>query len=332
MLTGSAITRALVIVVLAAGLAGLWQFFMPRAAGPHLSEPPKVSESPKRAEAGRSVPPAPTGEAGDPVRSVYPGRARPTRRRSARRSWRKRPPRRARCPSPHRRRSRRLPPPLPGLHPGGPLRAAAAGRGDRRRAARDRHGRPQHRQRGGTERTGRRHDRQGDRREAPLRVAGRAPVEAGAEPGDVREDQGSGDGPLGRPRRSGCRICDKNLRQDNNLSGRSVGLPRKSAQGPSDGPAVGRPRTRIPAWPEDDRTFGRSRTDRDRESAGSTAAGNRARSRAHPAPPPVRARPPRRSDSRKPLQSVLHRSDRLNQKYTRIHCKSSIRFSLFQST
>ncbi|QRE75384.1 helix-hairpin-helix domain-containing protein [Methylobacterium aquaticum] len=73
MLTGSAITRALVIVVLAAGLAGLWQFFMPRAAGPHLSEPPKVSESPKRAEAGRSVPPAPTGEAGDPVRSVYPG-------------------------------------------------------------------------------------------------------------------------------------------------------------------------------------------------------------------------------------------------------------------
>ncbi len=75
MLTGSAITRALVIVVLAAGLAGLWQFFVPRAAGPHLSEPPKVSDAPKRAEAGKSAPPAPapTSEAGDPVRSVYPG-------------------------------------------------------------------------------------------------------------------------------------------------------------------------------------------------------------------------------------------------------------------
>lgn len=75
MLTGSAITRALVIVVLAAGLAGLWQFFMPRAAGPHVSEPPKVSESQKRAEAGRTVTPAPApaSEAGDPVRSVYPG-------------------------------------------------------------------------------------------------------------------------------------------------------------------------------------------------------------------------------------------------------------------
>ncbi|MGF3025886.1 helix-hairpin-helix domain-containing protein [Methylobacterium aquaticum] len=69
MLTGSAITRALVIVVLAAGLAGLWQLLIPRATGPHISEPPK------RAEAGRSAPPlpAPTSESGDPVRSVYPG-------------------------------------------------------------------------------------------------------------------------------------------------------------------------------------------------------------------------------------------------------------------
>ncbi|MGX7707421.1 helix-hairpin-helix domain-containing protein [Methylobacterium sp. Gmos1] len=69
MLTGSAITRALVIVVLAAGLAGLWQFLMPRAAGPHVSEPQK------RAEAGRSTAPAPTS--GDAVRSVYPGGPRP---------------------------------------------------------------------------------------------------------------------------------------------------------------------------------------------------------------------------------------------------------------
>ncbi|TGD97172.1 ComEA family DNA-binding protein [Methylobacterium nonmethylotrophicum] len=67
MLTGSAITRALVIVVLAAGLAGLWQLLMPRATGPNLSEPPKVSG------AGRTgqPPAAPAGE--DPVRSVYPG-------------------------------------------------------------------------------------------------------------------------------------------------------------------------------------------------------------------------------------------------------------------
>ncbi|AWN52763.1 helix-hairpin-helix domain-containing protein [Methylobacterium sp. 17Sr1-1] len=69
MLTGSAITRALVIVVLAAGLAGLWQFLMPRAAGPNLSEPQK------RAEAGRGAAPAPTS--GDAVRSVYPGGPRP---------------------------------------------------------------------------------------------------------------------------------------------------------------------------------------------------------------------------------------------------------------
>ncbi|SFV09350.1 Helix-hairpin-helix motif-containing protein [Methylobacterium sp. 174MFSha1.1] len=69
MLTGSAITRALVIVVLAAGLAGLWQFLMPRAAGPHVSEPQK------RAEAGRGATPAPTS--GDAVRSVYPGGPRP---------------------------------------------------------------------------------------------------------------------------------------------------------------------------------------------------------------------------------------------------------------
>ncbi|KMO10264.1 hypothetical protein SQ03_30820, partial [Methylobacterium platani JCM 14648] len=70
MLTGSAITRALVIVVLAAGLAGLWQFLMPRT-GTHLSEPPKV-ESSRRAEPGRQTepgrsgaslaPPAPTSE------------------------------------------------------------------------------------------------------------------------------------------------------------------------------------------------------------------------------------------------------------------------------
>lgn len=73
MLTGSAITRALVIVVLAAGLAGLWQVLMPRT-GTHISEPPKV-DSATRAEVGRSTPPAtsPAGEGGDPVRSVYPG-------------------------------------------------------------------------------------------------------------------------------------------------------------------------------------------------------------------------------------------------------------------
>lgn len=93
MLTGSAITRALVIVVLAAGLAGLWQFLMPRATGPHLSEPPKVggtkgdsskgdsskgdpsgkADSSRRAESGRSAAAPATGETADPVRSVYPG-------------------------------------------------------------------------------------------------------------------------------------------------------------------------------------------------------------------------------------------------------------------
>ncbi len=79
MLTGSAITRALVIVVLAAGLAGLWQVLMPRTTGTHVSEPPKVDaskvDSSKRAEPGRSVAPAtpPPSESGDPVRSVYPG-------------------------------------------------------------------------------------------------------------------------------------------------------------------------------------------------------------------------------------------------------------------
>ncbi|AWN48483.1 hypothetical protein DK419_20750 [Methylobacterium terrae] len=74
MLTGSAITRALVIVVLAAGLAGLWQVLMPRSTVTHVSEPPKVDSS-KRAEPGRSVAPAspPPSEGGDPVRSVYPG-------------------------------------------------------------------------------------------------------------------------------------------------------------------------------------------------------------------------------------------------------------------
>ncbi|TNC11444.1 helix-hairpin-helix domain-containing protein [Methylobacterium terricola] len=70
MLTGSAITRALVIVVLAAGLAGLWQVLMPRTTGTHVSEPPKVDAA-KRAEPARSI--APAGESGDPVRSVYPG-------------------------------------------------------------------------------------------------------------------------------------------------------------------------------------------------------------------------------------------------------------------
>jgi hypothetical protein len=67
MLTGSAITRALIIVVLAAGLAGLWQLLMPRATGPYVSEPPK------RADAGRSGQTAPAGESDDQVRSVYPG-------------------------------------------------------------------------------------------------------------------------------------------------------------------------------------------------------------------------------------------------------------------
>lgn len=73
MLTGSAITRALVIVVLAAGLAGLWQVLVPRS-GTHISEPPKVDSS-KRGETGRSTAPAtpPAGEGGEPVRSVYPG-------------------------------------------------------------------------------------------------------------------------------------------------------------------------------------------------------------------------------------------------------------------
>jgi hypothetical protein len=69
MLTGSAITRALVIVVLAAGLAGLWQFLMPRAAGPHVSEPQK------RTGTGTTAAPAPSS--GDAVRSVYPGGPRP---------------------------------------------------------------------------------------------------------------------------------------------------------------------------------------------------------------------------------------------------------------
>ncbi len=76
MLTGSAVTRALVIVVLAAGLAGLWQFLMPRATGPNISEPPKRAETGKSSTASptasRTVPP-PTSESGDPVRSVYPG-------------------------------------------------------------------------------------------------------------------------------------------------------------------------------------------------------------------------------------------------------------------
>ena len=82
MLTGSAITRALVIVVLAAGLAGLWQVLMPRATGPHLSEPPKVDaakgdaakgDPSRRVESGRSAAAPATGETADPVRSVYPG-------------------------------------------------------------------------------------------------------------------------------------------------------------------------------------------------------------------------------------------------------------------
>ncbi|MEH3145344.1 MAG: helix-hairpin-helix domain-containing protein [Methylobacterium frigidaeris] len=64
MLTGSAVTRALVIVVLAAGLAMLWQMLAPRTGEPPVSEPPKVGD------AGR-------GEAAKPadaaVRSVYPG-------------------------------------------------------------------------------------------------------------------------------------------------------------------------------------------------------------------------------------------------------------------
>ena len=42
MLTGSAITRALIIVVLAAGLAGLWHLLMPgpRAPAVPLEHPP----------------------------------------------------------------------------------------------------------------------------------------------------------------------------------------------------------------------------------------------------------------------------------------------------
>ncbi|KMO44571.1 hypothetical protein VQ03_02460, partial [Methylobacterium tarhaniae] len=71
MLTGSAITRALIIVVLAAGLAGLWQFLMPRATGPHVSEPPKRTEAGQGAAPSAS--PAPEGGNGDAVRSVYPG-------------------------------------------------------------------------------------------------------------------------------------------------------------------------------------------------------------------------------------------------------------------
>ncbi|GJD52592.1 hypothetical protein OPKNFCMD_5358 [Methylobacterium crusticola] len=65
MLTGSALTRALVIVVLAAGLAALWQVLMPRPSGPHLSEPPKRAKPEAPA-------PAPADDAA-PVRSVYPG-------------------------------------------------------------------------------------------------------------------------------------------------------------------------------------------------------------------------------------------------------------------
>ncbi|ACL59364.1 helix-hairpin-helix domain-containing protein [Methylobacterium nodulans] len=75
MLTGSAITRAFVIVVLAAGLAGIWQSLTGRlAASDPLSQPPRVVAS-----AAAPSPPAvpqPTASPGDdpdPVRLVYPG-------------------------------------------------------------------------------------------------------------------------------------------------------------------------------------------------------------------------------------------------------------------
>ncbi|WP_298963017.1 helix-hairpin-helix domain-containing protein [uncultured Methylobacterium sp.] len=67
MLTGSAVTRALVIVVLAAGLALLWQTLSARFGEAPVSQPPKVGEAAR-------VDPAKPAE--EPVRSVYPG-ARP---------------------------------------------------------------------------------------------------------------------------------------------------------------------------------------------------------------------------------------------------------------
>lgn len=95
MLTGSAITRALIIVVLAAGLAGLWHLLMPgprapvvpaatppAAPAPRPPEPsPPAAEPPARAaeaEAGPApsrppaIPPPPVAEAPPPAPPAFP--------------------------------------------------------------------------------------------------------------------------------------------------------------------------------------------------------------------------------------------------------------------
>ncbi|WP_018259747.1 helix-hairpin-helix domain-containing protein [Methylobacterium sp. WSM2598] len=76
MLTGSAITRAFVIVVLAAGLAGLWQSFFGRAAPDRAALAAAIPAAPIPAAAKMTAAAAPQGgEEAAPVRSVYPGPA-----------------------------------------------------------------------------------------------------------------------------------------------------------------------------------------------------------------------------------------------------------------
>ncbi|GJD98517.1 helix-hairpin-helix domain-containing protein [Methylobacterium isbiliense] len=68
MLTGSAITRALIIVVLAAGLAGLWHLLMPGPRPPVVpsAAPPAAAPAPRPPE-----PPPPTAE--QPARAADAG-------------------------------------------------------------------------------------------------------------------------------------------------------------------------------------------------------------------------------------------------------------------